>query len=172
MQTLTAKGLTLEHERVTFECLNHIVSKVLSHTSTRANKTWRGHCTFDPLFKVFAWSMQCLLRGVAPSQRHDGSEFSRQDRQRRLPAGSLIPRAALLQARGDWEWLCQCFRFRHFQNESFCFLCDASHTGANSYYNLAADAAYRQTTITHERRDIVHTSTNQNSEPLEIVTMC
>ena len=26
-----------------------------------------------------------------------------------------LPRAALLMVRGDWEWLCQCFRFRHFQ---------------------------------------------------------
>jgi hypothetical protein len=63
----------------------------------------------------------------------------------------MIPRAALLQVRGDWEWLCQCFRFRHFGAESFCWMCDATHTGVTSYINVAPDAPYRQMRMTHER---------------------
>ena len=37
-RTLTANGLTLEHERGTFERLNHIVSRVLSHTHTHTSQ--------------------------------------------------------------------------------------------------------------------------------------
>ena len=110
-----------------------------------------GHCTFDPLFKIFSWSMKCLKDGLSPMCRHDGSAWTPQDERLRFPVGSMLPRAALLQVRGDWEWLCQCFRFRHFQNENFCWLCDATHTGANSYLNVGPDAPYRQTRVTHER---------------------
>jgi hypothetical protein len=110
-----------------------------------------GHCTFDPLLKVFAWSMGILKGGAPPSCRHDGSEFTPQDQRARTALCVLLPRAALLQVRGDWEWLCQCFRFRHYANESFCWLCDATHTGPTSYLNVSQDAPYRQTKITHER---------------------
>ena len=103
------------------------------------------------LFKVFAWSMACLKEGTAPICRHDGSPWTAADRQARSIAGPVLPRAALLMVRGDWEWLCQCFRFRHFGSESFCYLCEATHTGANSYLNVAPDAPYRQTTFTHDR---------------------
>ena len=106
--------------------------------------------------------MKCLLRGEVPTCRHDGAQFTPDDRRNRLQPDALLPRAALLQARGDWEWLCQCFRFRHFQNEHFCFLCDASHTGPNTYFNLSPDAPYRQTQITHERWDTMHTNTSSN----------
>ena len=110
-----------------------------------------GYCTFDVLFKVFAWSMACLKEGAAPSRRHDGSVWTAADTRTRMAGGSVIPRAALLMVRGDWEWLCQCFPFRHFGNESFCYLCEATHTGANSFLNSSPHAPYRQTIITHER---------------------
>jgi hypothetical protein len=119
-----------------------------SHIELRA-----GHCTFDPLMKVFAWSMECLKNGMAPLRRHDDTEFTAQDTRDRMALRTMLPRAALLQARGDWEWLCQCFRFRHFGAENFCWLCDATYTGPTSYLNIADDAPYRQTRITHDRLD-------------------
>ena len=118
-------------------------------TLTQSSRT--GYCTFDPLFQVFAWSMGCLRNGASPTHRHDGSEFSPRDRKDRLATRCDLPRAALLQVRGDWEWLCQCFRFRHFSVESFCWLCDATYTGPNSYLNVSPDAPYRQRMTTHDR---------------------
>ena len=67
----------------------------------------------------------------------------------RLATGPL-PVAALLQVRGDWEWLCQCFRLRHYGQEEFCWLCNARSTGPLSYYNVAPDAPHRATLISHE----------------------
>ena len=113
-----------------------------------------------------------MKRGLAPVCRHDGSPFSPHDHRYRMPPGSMVPRAALLQARGDWEWLCQCFRFRHFQNEHFWFLCDTTQTGPNSYFNLAPDAPHRQTSITHERWEAKTTNTDSNTKPFASTTMC
>ena len=80
----------------------------------------------------------------------------------------MVPRCALLMVRGDWEWLCRCFRFRHFQNESFCYLCEATHTGANSYLNSAQDAPYRQTTLTHDRYELEQSSTEAPTESFRL----
>ena len=118
-----------------------------------------GFHTFDPLFKVFAWSMECLKNGTSPLRRHDGSVFTARDRLDRAAVGSIIPRAALLQVRGDWEWLCQCFRFRHYGADTFCWLCDATYTGPTSYLNIAEDAPYRQTRVSHDRLQYMQTHT-------------
>ena len=96
--------------------------------------------------------MCCLAQGVAPACRHDGTAFSPQDELFRLqPGAPLGCRAALLQARGDWEWLCQCFRFRHFSSEMMCFLCDASWTGPMSFFNVSDHAPHKATLLTHEQ---------------------
>ena len=124
-----------------------------------------GYCTFDPLFKVFAWSMECLKNGMAPNRRHDGTEFTLRDRRDRLAGRTIVPRAACLQARGDWEWLCQCFRLRHYGAENFCWLCDATYTGTTSYLNIADDAPYRQTMVTHERLPYQATAQTRSPSP-------
>ena len=129
------------------------------------------------LSQVWAWSLSFLVSGHAPTCRHDGSPWTQQDLRVRI-RDELLPRAAFLMVRGDWEWLCQCFRFRHFrvapaaaagvpagvpasscccccwrhfQSESFCWLCDATHTGPLTYYNVMPDAAHRATQLTHTR---------------------
>ena len=51
---------------------------------------------------------------MPPTCRHDGSPWTQQDLRVRI-RDELLPRAAFLMVRGDWEWLCQCFRFRHFR---------------------------------------------------------
>ena len=109
-----------------------------------------GFHTWNPLFKVFAWSMNALKLGRAPTSRHDGSPFTAWElphRQRDVP----LARAALLMVRGDWEWLCQCFRFRFYTAESFCFLCEATHSGPMTYFNVDPDAPHRATKLTHQR---------------------
>ena len=76
-----------------------------------------GWHTLQALFEVIAWSMQRLRWGVAPSARHDGTPWSLDDRRRRVPDGTPLPKAAIVQVRGDWEWLVQAFRFRHYSSE-------------------------------------------------------
>ena len=66
------------------------------------------------VFEVFAWSMGRLCSGVAPSCRHDGSPWSQEDRKHRLASGSRVPKAALIQTRGDWEWIALLIRLRHY----------------------------------------------------------
>ena len=94
--------------------------------------------------------MNCLKHGVSPATRHDGTNFTHHDARVRLPPGQALPRSALLQIRGDWEWLCQCFRFRHFSSESLCWQCQATQTGPMSYMDVRPTAAHRGTLISHE----------------------
>ena len=108
-----------------------------------------GFCTFNELFRVFSWSMEALKIGVVTGRRHDGSEWTASDKSTRV-LGALPHKAALVQVRGDWEWLSQCFRFRHVGNENFCWMCEATHTGPFSFHNMADGAAYCPTTVTHE----------------------
>ena len=108
-----------------------------------------GWHTFQALYEVIAWSMQHLRSGVAPAARHDGSPWSDKDRKDRLPEGTRLEQAALLQIRGDWEWLVQSLRFRHYSSQHLCFLCDATKEGLLAYTNFDEFAAYRTTLHTH-----------------------
>ena len=72
-----------------------------------------GWHALDEILKVFAWSMPCLARGESPRCRHDDSAWPGKDRLDRLRSGTVWPRAALMQVRGDWEWFYWALRFRH-----------------------------------------------------------
>ncbi len=87
-----------------------------------------------------------MLRGVAPGRRHNGDDFTEEDRQWRWPPGAILPHAALLQIRGDWEWLSQCFRFRSPSANHFCWRCDVARDG---FLDFAPNAAHRATLIDH-----------------------
>ena len=54
--------------------------------------------TYDSIFRIVAWSMQCLLTNVLPTARHDGSAFEASDayRQRLLRGGSAIGCTAVI----------------------------------------------------------------------------
>ena len=101
---------------------------------------------------VVAWSMRSLAEGVSPSCRHDGSDFTQYDNQNRVVAGRPIDRAALLQVRGDWEWLEQCFRLRSVSSNHFCWMCESTQRtpGPLHYHNFAPNAAHRGTLISHQ----------------------
>jgi hypothetical protein len=88
-----------------------------------------GYHSLQDITAVLAWSFQALAQGVAPDCRHDGSDFTQDDLQSRLPAGQHIHRAALLQVRGDWEGMEQEFRVRAPRQEHFCWMCDAAKDG-------------------------------------------
>ena len=110
----------------------------------------RGFHTWNHLFQVFAWSLGFLKSGMAPTCRHDGLPWTSQDTRARILAGSL-PRAALLMVRGDWEWLCQCFRFRHYSADAFCWCCSATQIGPLTLFDVRPEAPYRATKLTHHR---------------------
>jgi hypothetical protein len=111
-----------------------------------------GAHTLDVLYTVLAWSMRCLLAGIAPGSRHDGSPFTPRDRKCRLPVGLAIPPVALLQVRGDWEGMATQYMFRWFTSDRFCWLCDATKdtVGDRHYADFRPEAPHRQTLITHQ----------------------
>ena len=109
-----------------------------------------GFHSFNAIFEVLAWSMRCLLLGLAPDRRHDGSPFTAADVDLRLFPGTQLPKSALLQVRGDWEWQQMCFRFRSASSEQFCWMCQASKRGHLRYTIFRPDAPHRNTLITHQ----------------------
>ena len=110
----------------------------------------QGYHTIQKLFAVVAWSFRCLLRGVTPSCRHDDAEWTAHDKTSRLPSGQSIPHGALLQVRGDWEWLVQFCRLRHYNSDRFCWMCQATQSpGPLCFHNFNAAAPHRNTLVTH-----------------------
>ena len=64
--------------------------------------------------------------------------------------GTRICKAALLQVRGDWEFMVQNFRFRSYGNRpKFCWMCAAERSGELGMGNFSADALHRETLLTH-----------------------
>ena len=92
-----------------------------------------------------------MLSGHAPSCRHDGTPWSGHDLAVRK-VDSRIPRGALLQIRGDWEGMCQCFRVRSYSSDEFCWMCGAKQITRDHlhYSDMRPTAPHRQTLVTHE----------------------
>jgi hypothetical protein len=108
----------------------------------------QGYCTYQTLMSVVAWSFQCLAAGVAPATRHNGEPFHRSEQ--RLEPGRPIPKAGLLQLRGDWENLTQMLRVRSPSSDVFCWQCDATKSeGDLCYHDFRPEANHRQTLIDH-----------------------
>jgi hypothetical protein len=104
------------------------------------------------LFDVVAWSFRHLLGGNAPDCRHDSSPWTTADTKDRMPNGTALPPAALLQVRGDWEYMAQAFRLRSFSSTHFCWMCNASLDSEDPlcYKDFSEAAPHRATLITHE----------------------
>jgi hypothetical protein len=90
---------------------------------------------------------------MSPSARHDGSPFLPEERELRVASNVHLPRAALLQIRGDWEWLQTAFRLRATGADSFCWMCNATRwtRGPMHFSDFRAQAAHRQSVFTHEQ---------------------
>jgi hypothetical protein len=122
-----------------------------------------GFHSYQELFAVFAWSMKWCAMGMTPPTRHDGSPFRADEV--RVPGGQEIPRACLLQVRGDWEWYEHAFRVRSVKSDYFCFRCNATRLtpGPLHYSDFSEGAAYRGTLITHE--DYMRCCVAERAEP-------
>jgi len=102
---------------------------------TAVPKSGVGDGTFNAIFEVFAWSMRCLLLGVMPSVRRDGTPFvSSDDSERKTWAGeTLLMKAALLQVRGDWAFYKSTFNFAGWSSELICWLCSATKSRGSRF---------------------------------------
>jgi hypothetical protein len=110
-----------------------------------------GYHTMQLLSQVLAWSCRCLLEGIAPTARHDGSAFDAWGQNWRLPPGAPIPHAALLQVRGDWKGLVFMFRLRSYKSNCFCWLCNCTQKpGPMCFHDLRPDAPHRATLLSHD----------------------
>jgi hypothetical protein len=111
-----------------------------------------GFHTYQRLFDAVSWSFRCLAEGVAPSMRHDTQPWTEHDAKVRMPGGSNLPLAGLVQVRGDWEWLAMCFRLRWYTAETFCWMCGASSKEDDPEYFgvFEPDATHRQGLLSHE----------------------
>lgn len=109
-----------------------------------------GWHTFQSIFDVFSWSMRHLVRGEWPSCRHDGSPWNQHDIQNRTVPEEALPVAALLQLRGDWEWMVVCYRFRFYTSVLFCWMCNATlAAGPCCFKDVRREAGHRATLISH-----------------------
>ncbi len=96
-----------------------------------------GFHTLDAMFRLFVWSLGCWARGWSPTHAPDGAD---------LGPSYPLPRVALLECRGDWQWFATAFHFRSAQCEHICWKCDAGKGGtACSFAELSLDAAWRST---------------------------
>ena len=100
-----------------------------------------GFHTLQDFFGVWSWSLQHLRGYGAPSCRHDKTPFSSWDLTHRLKPGTPLPTAALVQIRGDWEWMSVAYRFRTPSEEFFCWLCLVRRS--NYRNELCPDAPHR-----------------------------
>jgi hypothetical protein len=111
-----------------------------------------GYHSWQQIFQVLSWSFRLLCRGTTPALRHDGSQWTPHDTKHRLPNGIAIRPAALLQIRGDLEFLVEAFCLRSMASQRFCWLCNAEKDEDShfTYTNFRPDAPHRSTAISHE----------------------
>ena len=103
--------------------------------------------TFDTIFEIFSWSMNVLLTGLTPDYDFDGSKIEGEVSY--LADGM---KAALCQARGDWEFYVQAFAIPRWDGaECMCWLCKASGRDDDLRHTRSdLDSGWRRTRRTHE----------------------
>lgn len=102
--------------------------------------------TWHELWRVFAWSMNCLLTGITPSIDWDLKEMH--GGRRYIAEGW---RGALIQVRGDWEFLANVVGLPHWgAGDNMCWMCHASNTDpALKWQDGSAEAGWRRRRRTH-----------------------
>eukprot|EP00969_Alexandrium_andersonii_P243224 10743803-Alexandrium_andersonii.AAC.1 len=89
----------------------------------------RSWCTFAPLMAVLRWSLDCLSRGIYPSERHDGTAWDpAQDAIRATRSGQqMAARACTMWFKADWAEFCERLGFPTWTSASRpCFCCGVS----------------------------------------------
>ena len=107
-----------------------------------------GRHTIDAILEVIVYCMKALLRGKAPSMRHDKSPWRPEDKERAKRAGmDLGFFAHLVQNRGDWAWFKQLFKFKGWASAQICWRCEANRSD-KPFWDVGPDARWRKFRLT------------------------
>ncbi len=102
-----------------------------------AEMVHEGHVTLFAAFKVMAWSLCCMARGVHPEKDHNGVPFGHTHYpERAAKAGKPLlampdgrsTHGAWCELRGDWEFLRDTLHLKgHYLAGRVCHLCEATN---------------------------------------------
>ena len=103
--------------------------------------------TLSAICKILSWSFNALLAGESPHLDWDGHPIG--------GGGQTLAdgwAGALCQARGDWAWYCELFKFPQWNSaDRMCWLCRASSTNpALGWSKFGPSAGWRETRWSHE----------------------
>ena len=81
--------------------------------------------TLNDMMEIVSWSLQHLALGVYPRDRRDGTPWLPTESRRQHCAGKALGvRGALVEVRGDWKFMKECFGFPGWNTEAgFCWQC-------------------------------------------------
>ena len=103
--------------------------------------------TKDDILSVVAWSLTQLAAGTMPTMRHDEKAWLSTDAWRKKLANKPVPRAALVEIKGDWAFMKDTFRLPQFnENAGCCWLCHVAPAGIR---DCSLDAPWRAARLSH-----------------------
>jgi len=114
--------------------------------------------TVETLYKVLAWSFNCMADGTFPSHDHNGREFTPAYQPKRFaragqPLTQYGHRGLLAEIRGDWKWQVEAFNHQqHYGTKYICHLCRA-HTNIPRllYTHFKRTDQVRNTRVRHHQ---------------------
>ena len=102
--------------------------------------------TLQGVYKVLAWSLECLRDGHWPDKDHEGREWT--DITRKKMGGQKLagPYFAIFhEVGGDWKWLKEAFALPwNYLATSICWKCPASKSGRYSFTKMCSSAPWWQ----------------------------
>jgi len=103
--------------------------------------------TKDDILRVISWSMEHLAAGTFPQERHDEMPWLQSDSWRKKKKSNPLPRSILVEVKGDWAFMKDCFRFpQHNETAGCCWLCKVCPSGIR---DASSTAAWRQDRLSH-----------------------
>ena len=87
-----------------------------------------GWCSMHPIMSMLAWSFEHMATGVYPASRHDGLEWTADDRLRQTDSGGNLGfRGMCLFVKGDWCEFVHTLAFPSWRDKrSPCLFCKAT----------------------------------------------
>ena len=103
--------------------------------------------TKDDIMAVISWSFQQLAAGRYPISRHDGLQWQVTDAWRKKKNLQPLPRAVLVEVKGDWAFMKDTFRFpQHNELLGCCWLCSVRPSGIR---DATSTAPWRAARLSH-----------------------
>lgn len=110
-----------------------------------------GRHTINAILSIFVWSLRLLYVGKKPVERHDGTQFTRYDKQcgRRNYGKDTTWGwfARLCEVRGDWMNYKFLFGFKGWTGENICYCC-AANKSTMPYWDFSSKALWRAHRLT------------------------